>query len=83
MDMTVRMKWPYFQSLKNIRNAARKALKPFWLNAQHSEVSKMLWYALLARLDPAQCRRKVTKNMLFSAKMTKNKPFLLKKAYFS
>ena len=63
----IRMKWPYFQSLKNIRNTARKALKPFWLNAKHSEVSKMLCYALLARLDPAQYRRKVTKNMLFSA----------------
>ena len=64
----IRMKWPYFQSLKNIRNTARKALKPFWLNAKHSEVSKMLCYALLARLDPAQCRRKVTKNMLFKQK---------------
>ena len=61
----IRMKWPYFQSLKNIRNTARKALKPFWLNAQHSEVSKMLCYALLARLDPAQSRRKVTKKLLF------------------
>ena len=27
-------------------DTARKALKPFWLNAQYSEVSKMLWYAL-------------------------------------
>ena len=35
----IRMKWPYFQSLKNIRNTARKDLKPSWLNAQHSEVS--------------------------------------------
>ena len=59
------LKWPYFQSLKNIINTARKAVKPFWLNAQHSEVSKMLWYALLVRLDPAQGRRKVTKNLLF------------------
>ena len=59
------MKWPYFQYLKNVRNTARKALNFFWLNAQHSEVSKMLWYALLARLDPAQSRRKVTKNLLF------------------
>ena len=62
----IRMKWPYFQSLKNIRNTARKALKPFWLNAKHSEVSKMLCYALLARLDRAQSRLKVTKNLLFS-----------------
>ena len=23
----IRMKWPYFQSLKNIRNTARKALR--------------------------------------------------------
>ena len=53
----IRMKWPYFQSFKNIRNTARKALKPFWLNAQHSEVSKMLCYALLARLDLAQCTK--------------------------
>ena len=36
----IRMKWPYFQSLKNIRSAARKALKLFWLNAQDSEVVK-------------------------------------------
>ena len=49
----IRMKWPYIQSLLNIRNTARKALKSFWLNAKHSEVSKILWYALLARLDPA------------------------------
>ena len=62
------MKWPYFQSLKNIRNTARKALKPFWLNAQHSEVSKMLWYALLARLVPAQCRRKLRKICYFQQK---------------
>ena len=60
----IRMKWPYFQSLKNIRNTARKAVKPFWLNAQHSEISKMLCYALLGRLDPAQSRRKVTRNLL-------------------
>ena len=29
----------------------------------------MVFYALLARLDPAQSRRKVAKNLLFSAKM--------------
>ena len=34
------MKWPFFQSLKNIRTTARKALKLFWLNAQDSEVVK-------------------------------------------
>ena len=61
----------------------RKALNPFWLNAQHSEVSKMLCYAFLGPLDSAQSRRKVTEYMLFSAKMTKNKPFLLEKANFS
>ena len=49
--MTVRMKWPYFQSLKNIRSTACKALN------------------LLARLDPAQSRRKVARNLLFSAKV--------------
>ena len=74
--------WPYFQSLKNRRSTARKALKLFWLNAQHSEVFKMVWYALLAHLDHAQSCLKVTKNLLFSVKMTKNKPFLLKKANF-
>ena len=62
------MKWPYFHSLKNIRNTARKALALFWLNAQHSEVFKMLCYALLARLDPAQSCLKVTKNLLFHQK---------------
>ena len=35
----IRMKWPYFQSLKNIRNTSRKALRLFWLNAKHSEIS--------------------------------------------
>ena len=35
----IRMLWPYFQTLKNIRNTARKALRLFWLNAKHSEVS--------------------------------------------
>ena len=58
-------------------------MKPFWLNAQHSEVSKMLYYALLARLDLAQIRRKVTKNMLFSAKMTQKQAiFALKSKFF-
>ena len=52
------MKWPYFQSLKNIRNTARKALKSFWLNAKHSEVSKMLCYALLSRLELSQSYEK-------------------------
>ena len=36
----IRMKWPYFQPLKNIRSTARKALKLFWVNAQDSEVVK-------------------------------------------
>ena len=36
----IRMKWPYFQSLKNIGSTARKALTLFWLNAQDSEVVK-------------------------------------------
>ena len=35
----IRMKWPYFQSLKNLRNTARKVLRLFGLNAKHSEVS--------------------------------------------
>ena len=74
------MKWHYFQALKNIRSTARKALNFFWLNAQHSEVFKMLCYALIARLESAQIRLKVTKNLLFSPKMTENEPFLLKKA---
>ena len=47
------MKWPYFQSLKNIRNTACKALKSLWLNAQRSEATNMVFYVLLARLDPA------------------------------
>ena len=33
------------------------------------KLSKKVFYALLARLDPAQRRRKVAKNLLFSAKM--------------
>ena len=53
----IRMKWPYFQSLKNVRNTAHKTLKLFWLNAQHSEVSKMLCYALLARLLSRPCTK--------------------------
>ena len=40
----------------------------------------MVYYALLARLDPAQSRIKVPKNLPFSSKMTENKPFLLKRA---
>ena len=51
-----------FNLKKNIRNTARKALKPFWLNAERSEVSK------IARLDPVQSCLKVTKNLLFQQK---------------
>ena len=50
------------------------------MNAQHSEDFKMVCYDLLARLVPPQSRLKVPKNLQFSAKMTENKPFLLKKA---
>ena len=39
------------------------------MNAQHSEVFLMDYYDLLARLVPPQGRRKVAKNLLFSAKM--------------
>ena len=39
------------------------------MNAQHSEVFKMAYYDLLECLVPPQCRRKVAKNLLFSAKM--------------
>ena len=39
---------------KVIFNTACRALKPFWLNAQHSEIFKMVCYVLLARLDPPQ-----------------------------
>ena len=60
------MKYAYFQPLKNVRNTARKALKSLWLNAQYSEVSIVVCYVLLARLDPAQNSLKVTKNLLFS-----------------
>ena len=59
---------PLFSILKNIRSTALKALKPFWLNAKHSEVFKVVCYALLARLDPTQSRLKVTKNLLFHQK---------------
>ena len=41
------------------------------MNAQHSEVFKMAYYDLLACLVPPQCRRKVAKNLLFSAKIAK------------
>ena len=79
----IRMKWPYFQSLKNLRNTARKALRLFWLNAKHSEVSlKMVSHVLLARLDPAKTCLKVTKNLLFSAKMACFQSFLMKKSKF-
>ena len=40
----------------------------------------MVFYALLACLDPPQCCLKVQANLLFSAKITENKPFLMKKA---
>ena len=69
-----------FFIFKILRSTPRKALKLFWFNAQHSEVFKMVRYGLLARLDFAQSRLKVTKNFLFSAKIAENKPFLLKKA---
>ena len=36
----------------------------------------MVFYARLARLDPAQSRLKVTKNLLFSSKMTENKQYV-------
>ena len=74
------MKWPYFQSLKNIRNTARKALKFLWPNAQHSEVFVSVFYIFVARLEPAQSCLKVTKNLLFSSKMACFRSFLMKKA---
>ena len=40
----------------------------------------VVYYVLLARLDPAQSWIKVTKNLLFSSKMAENKLFLMKKA---
>ena len=40
----------------------------------------MVCYALLVRLDPAQSRLKVTRNLLSSAKIAENKLFLMKKA---
>ena len=39
----------------------------------------MVFYSLLARLDPPQSRLKVQANLLFTAKITENKPFLMKK----
>ena len=39
------------------------------MNAQHSEVYKIICYDLLARLVLLQTRRKVAKNLLFSAKV--------------
>ena len=50
------------------------------MNAQHSEVFLMAYYALLARLVPPQSWRKAAKNLLFSSKIAKNKPFLPKTA---
>ena len=55
-------------------------MKSSWLNAQHSEVFKNGLYALLARLDPAQSRLKVTKILLFSSKMACFRRFLMKLA---
>ena len=40
----------------------------------------MVFDALIARLDPAQSRLKAPANLLFSAKITENKHFLMKKA---
>ena len=40
----------------------------------------MVYYDLLTCLAPPQSRLKVPKNLPFSAKMTENKPFLMKKA---
>ena len=50
------------------------------MNAPYSEDFKMVCYDLLARLVPPQSCLKVPKNLPFSAKMTENKPFLMKKA---
>ena len=61
----------FFQAEDGIRDAQESRglgdvyKRQVCLNAQHSEVSEMFSYALLARLDPAQSRRKVTKNLLF------------------
>ena len=37
-----------------MNSTARKTLKLFWMNAQHSEIFKMVCHALLARLVPPQ-----------------------------
>ena len=50
------------------------------MNAQHSEVFKMVCHDLLIRLVPPYCRLKALKNLLFSAKMACFRSFLLKKA---
>ena len=41
--------------------------------------SKLVFYALLARLDSAQSCLKFTENLLFSAKIARFRPFSLKK----
>ena len=50
------------------------------MNGQHSENFKMVCYDLLARLVPPHSRRKVLKNLLFTAKMACFRLFLLKTA---
>ena len=56
-----------------------KLLKFFRWTQNILKFSKMVFYALLARLDSTQSRRKVTKILLISSKMTENKLFLMKK----
>ena len=49
------------------------------MKAQHSKVYKTVCYGSSTRLVPPQSCLKVPKNLPFSAKMTENKPFLMKK----
>ena len=52
------------------------------MNAQHSEVFLMVYYVLLARLVPPQSRRKVAKNLLFSAKIAKKQAIFAENSKF-
>ena len=57
-----------FSIFRPLKSTACKALKPIWPNS-NLNFSKMVFFALLARLDYVLSRLKVSKNLLFSSKM--------------
>ena len=66
---------PQHTYVRHSKSTAFKTLKPFWPDSKDSEVFKMVFHALLARLAPVQNCLQVSKTLLFSLKMLEKRHF--------